>query len=69
MKNKQYKKSENTPATLHEPAVTYLTKSTSPPCSMTIDELKNEVRQSVKDAQNGLHITLEQARNRHPRLK
>ncbi|MDR3262667.1 MAG: hypothetical protein LBT78_12675 [Tannerella sp.] len=38
------------------------------PCRMTADELRAEVIQSVKDARNGLGITVEQARARHPRL-
>jgi hypothetical protein len=65
------------PMTVGEPAVAYQ-KAVSrasenrnlnsvQPCRMTTDELKTEVRQSVEDARNGLGITLEQARVRHPR--
>jgi len=39
-----------------------------PPCRMTLDDLKTELRLSVEDAQKGLYITIEQARKRHPRL-
>ncbi|MDR3269652.1 MAG: hypothetical protein LBT83_11385 [Tannerella sp.] len=38
------------------------------PCRMTADALRTEVIQSVKNARNGLGITIEQARARHPRL-
>ena len=56
---------------VQEPTVAYQRMnavSATFPCSMTIDELKAEVMQSVEDAQNGLGITIEQARNRHPRI-
>jgi hypothetical protein len=80
MPNKPYKIKDDVPMTVGEPAVAY--QRTEPaiklntnvpynpalPCRMTIDELKAEVRQSVEDAGNGLGITLEQARMRHPRL-
>ena len=39
-----------------------------PPCRMSLDELKTELRLSVEDAQKGLFFTIEQARKRHPRV-
>ena len=39
------------------------------PCRMTVDELRAEVLQSVKDAQNGLGISIEQVRSKHPRYE
>jgi hypothetical protein len=38
------------------------------PCRMTVEELRAEVRESVKDAEKGLGITVEQARTIHPRI-
>jgi hypothetical protein len=38
------------------------------PCRMTVEELREEVRESVKDAEKGLGITVEQARAIHPRI-
>lgn len=66
MQNNMYKTAES--ATIDfEPDVAYSDSLLVPPCLMTIDDLKTELRQSVKDARNGLYITIEQARKRHPR--
>jgi hypothetical protein len=74
MPDKPYKSSDNMPDCVAEPAVAYkampfdiVEKFDLSSCS-TLAELKAELRQSVKDADNGLGITLEQARARHPRL-
>jgi erythronate-4-phosphate dehydrogenase len=39
------------------------------PCRMTVEELRTEVRESVKDAEKGLGITVEQARTIHQEIK
>ncbi|MDR1783271.1 MAG: hypothetical protein LBR13_03320 [Dysgonamonadaceae bacterium] len=74
MSNKPYNLTDNTTESVAEPAVAYnavhlgiVEKFDLRSCS-TLAELKAELRQSVKDASNGLGITLEQARARHPRL-
>jgi hypothetical protein len=78
MLNKSYKTPEDVPMAVANSAVAYRAGATetSPslewrpnvvqPCRMTVDELKTEVQQSVEDAANGLGITIEQARKRHP---
>jgi hypothetical protein len=78
MPNKSYKNPEDAQMVVADSAVSYRTGAaeSSPslewrpnviqPCHMTVDELKAEVRQSVEDAGNGLGITIEQARRRHP---
>jgi hypothetical protein len=67
MPNKLYKTPEDAQAIVAEPVATYPAKVTvSRPCHITVDELKAEVLQSVEDAGNGLGITIEQARKRHP---
>ena len=68
MPNKLYVFPETTPANTCEPEVAYCSQAVEPPCCMTLDELKAELRLSVEDAQNGLYITIEQARKQHPRL-
>ena len=67
MPNKPYIVPETMPTNVCEPEVASFVEAL-PSCSMTLDELKAELRQSVEDAQNGLYFTLEQARSRHPRL-
>ena len=78
MPNRQYKTNDDTPAILAEPAVTYragrrgwnsgMVYNPPLPGSLTIDELKVEVRQSVEDACKGMGITFERAKMQHPRL-
>ena len=67
MQNNMYKTPESA-TTGFEPDVEYCDSPLVSPCLMTIDELRTELRQSVEDARNGLYITIEQARKRHPRL-
>jgi hypothetical protein len=67
MSNKPYIVPETTPTNICEPEGVSFVEAL-PSCSMTLDELKIELCQSVEDAQNGLYITIEQARSRHPRL-
>jgi hypothetical protein len=38
------------------------------PCQMTVSELRNEVMTSLEDASNGLGVSVEVARARHPRV-
>ncbi|MDR3328905.1 MAG: hypothetical protein LBS63_02195 [Prevotellaceae bacterium] len=38
------------------------------PCRMTVAELRAEVEQSVLDVQNGLVVSMEEMRARHPRI-
>jgi len=76
---KLYNTEKDTRSTVAEPIMAYraATVNSSPnpatllhsvlPCCMSIDELKFEVQQSIEDAQNGLGITLEQAKSRHLR--
>ena len=40
----------------------------SPPCQMTLSELKTELRLSLEDAKNGKYFTIEEARKRRPLL-
>ena len=40
-------------------------ETTGEPCQMTEMELRSEIMQSIKDAENGLGITLAEARKRH----
>ena len=65
---KLYRTEENTPTIDSDIDVAYCDSPVKPPCRMSIDELKTELRQSIEDARNGLYITIEQARARHPRL-
>jgi hypothetical protein len=40
----------------------------TPPCQFTIQELRTEVIESLKDFENGDYVTLERMREKHPRL-
>ncbi|MDR2556233.1 MAG: hypothetical protein LBC49_00795 [Bacteroidales bacterium] len=72
MSNNSYKTEENDLSTVVcEPSIAYkmaVHNYSTMPCRMTESELNAEIRQSIKDADNGLGITISEARSRHPRL-
>lgn len=38
------------------------------PCKMTVEELRNEVVESIEDVRKGLGVSIENARAKHPRM-
>ena len=68
MLNKQYFMPEAAPINIGVQEFDCCPQTVAMPCCMAIDELKTELQQSVEDANNGLGITIKQARKRHPIL-
>jgi hypothetical protein len=72
MSNNSYRiEDDGVSAMVSEPSMAYKMAThnyPTMPCRMTTNELKAEIRQSIEDANNGLGITLSEARKQHPRL-